>query len=364
MTHLLSLTTHPLSEAHEVLTHNHAPTFNSPAHRRTNFWFDPLLDNALDPTRGETLWFEKNKWVQIPGYKDPFKVLGDLEITLSPIAYLSDYFKIHAGLTSYTNEKLDIENVCRALLKTSYLANPVALTVQAIILFELTELMPQIGLARTMNFLNRAETDISSRGVRRSYINIENGKGAMGPLFPVVQEQVELTKSLLNHGYQLIGEFHHLLKNTYEQRFYKELPDPALLPESVDENNDFEWAHSLQDQSLPPEQFGIYTLKKGRIKGGLFCLPNIEGAFIPHTYLNTFWIDPSIRGTGLGSRIINLTFDYSKQRGARVVELGTMDFQAPLFYEKMGFQKIQTDPNILITRDSKLNNGYLYRKYL
>lgn len=364
MTHLLSPLLSAASEPHEIYTYNHPATVNAHAHKRTNLWFDPLLDNVLNPARGETLWFEKSKWIQIPGYKDPFKISGDIEITLSPIAYLTDYSKIHAGLADYTNEKLDVAHFCRTLLKTPYLSKPVALTAQAVIVFELDKLILKIGLLPTMTFLDQVERCIFSRGVRRSYINLENSKKAMGPLFPVIPERTALAETLLSNGYRLTGEFHQLSKNTYEQRFYKELPDPAFLPETTCMETEFEWILKPDDQSLPPKQFGIYVRKNGIIRGGLFGIANIDKAFIPHTYLHTFWIDPSIRGTGLGSRIINLTFDYSKQRGAEVIELGTMDFQAPLFYEKMGFTKVHTEPNMLITRDGKLNNGYLFRRPL
>ncbi len=366
MTHLLSLKSNTPSEAREILTHNHAPTFNSPAHRRTNFWLDPLLDNYLNPAKGETLWFEKSKWVQIPGYKDPFKVLGDLEITLSPIAMLSECLKINAGLEEYNTEKLG-PNAWKdtRLLQTPYVSSPVGATFQESFIFTPDKLLEKIGLARTMNFLAQTEMIALSKGVHRSYVNIENSKENMGPLFPVIPERVQLVQTLLEAGYSFTGEFHHLSENTYEQRLYKETAGPAFSLEALFEIPDCQWIKEPEDDLLLlPAKFGVFVRKNGHVKGGLFGDINIQKVFIPNSHIDIFWIDASVRKTGLGTKVMNFALEHSKQRGAEVAELGTMDYHAPGFYEKMGFLRIHTDPKIIRTKDGKLNNSYDYRKYL
>lgn len=363
MAHLLPLSS-SASEIREIQNDNHAPTITPPGHRRGDLWFDPLLDNLLNPTKGETLWFEKSKWIQIPGYKTPFKVPGNLEITLSPIAYLNDYLKIHAGLVSYNAEKLDLDIWEDTALQTPYLSWPVGGAFQESIRFELDELLGKVGLANTIDFLDRVEKIALSKGTHRFYINIKNGKDYMGPLFPVKIERTELTQALLQNGYTLSGEYHYLYKNTYVQHLYKEISGPASSPETPLTVPDCEWGEWPEDNAPPLRKFGVFLLKNGHVRGGLFGGIEIAKAFIPHSYINQFWIDASVRGTGLGTKIMNIAFDHSKQKGAHVVELGTTDFHAPLFYEKMGFVRICTVPKIIRTNDGKLNNDYAYRKYL
>lgn len=353
MTHLLSLTTHPLSEAREVLTHNHAPTFDFPAHRRTNFWLDPLLDNCLNPTKGETLWFEKSKWIQIPGYKAPFKVLGELEITLSAIAALSDCLKINDGFFGlYNDDMIDEETMSEITLYTPILEAPIGEKFQEATILILDHLLKKSGLQKTMSFLSDLEIISLSKGVHRFYINVK-------------KDQDNFTKTLLEHGYVLTGAFHHLKNNKYEQRLYKEISGPALYPNAPLSMPDCSWALESDDSNdIPPAKFGIFIRKNGYVRGGLFGEVHTDDVFTPHADIDLFWIDSTIRGTGLGTKVMNFAFEHLKQRDAKVIELSTLDYQAPLFYEKMGFSRIHTDPKIVKTRDGKLNNSYIYRKVL
>ena len=352
MTHLLPFSSKALSEPREIFTHDHAPTFSAPGHRRTNFWFDPLLDNCLNPARGETLWFEKNKWIQIPGYTDPFKVLGELEITLSPIAAFSDCLKINDGFGLYNDDMIDEETMSEITLYTPILEAPIGEKFQEATILLLDHLLKKSGLQKTMSFLNNLEMISLSKGVHRFYINVK-------------KDQNNFTKALLEYGYILTGSFHHLKNNKYEQRLYKEIPGPALYPDAPIDMPDCSWVPEKDDsEDLPPAKFGIFIRKNGYVRGGLFGEIHTENVFIPHADIDLFWIDSTIRGTGFGTKVMNFAFKHLKQRGAQVAELSTMDYQAPLFYEKMGFSRIHTDPKIVKSRDGKLNNSYIYRKVL
>lgn len=352
MTHLLSLKSNTPSEAREILTHNHAATFSAPAYRRTNFWFDPLLDNALNPARGETLWFEKNKWIQIPGYKAPFKVSGDLEITLSPIAAFSDCLKINDGFGLYNDDMIDEETMSEITLHTTILGDSIGERFQEATILLLDHLLKKTGLQKTMSFLSDLEMILLSKSVHRIYINIK-------------KDQNNFTKALLENGYILTGAFHHLKNNKYEQRLYKEILGPALYPDAPLDIPDCHWVPESDDfDNIPPPKFGIFIRKKGQIKGGLFGEVHTNNSFIPHGEIDLFWIDSTIRGTGLGTKVMDFTFQHLRQRGAKCIELSTLDYQAPLFYEKMGFARIHADPKIVQTRDGKLNNSYIYRKIL
>ena len=49
-----------------------------------------------------------------------------------------------------------------------------------------------------------------------------------------------------------------------------------------------------------------------------------------------------MRGEGLGARLMNQAEDQAKLRGCRGAQVDTVSFQAPGFYEKLGFRIIGT----------------------
>jgi len=56
-------------------------------------------------------------------------------------------------------------------------------------------------------------------------------------------------------------------------------------------------------------------------------------------YVHTLWVTESLRGRGLGTRILKAAEDDALQRGCRVVVLNTLSFQAPAFYQKLGYER-------------------------
>ena len=51
------------------------------------------------------------------------------------------------------------------------------------------------------------------------------------------------------------------------------------------------------------------------------------------------WVDESHRGTGLGRRLMERTEEEACRRGGTLIYLDTFTFQAPEFYEKLGYQE-------------------------
>jgi len=57
------------------------------------------------------------------------------------------------------------------------------------------------------------------------------------------------------------------------------------------------------------------------------------------------WVDASLRGTGIGRTLMQAAEDEAMRRGCRQMVLSTHSFQAPRFYEKLGFRRIAAIPN-------------------
>ena len=56
-------------------------------------------------------------------------------------------------------------------------------------------------------------------------------------------------------------------------------------------------------------------------------------------FLDLFYLPESLRGSGLGSRLLNAYEEEGRRRGCRSAVLYTLSFQAPQFYEKHGWQR-------------------------
>ena len=102
----------------------------------------------------------------------------------------------------------------------------------------------------------------------------------------------------------------------------EEVVGPKLL---LREYND-RFAPDVEDLSCLIEEDGV-------------CLGGIN-AFRLDTLLmvDRLWVDESRRGKGLGRRLLAAVEEKGRLSGAKRVELNTFGFQAPGFYEKMGYR--------------------------
>ena len=74
----------------------------------------------------------------------------------------------------------------------------------------------------------------------------------------------------------------------------------------------------------------------GKLIGG------VGGLSIKNFLINVVWVDDQTRGTGLGHKLMALAEAEAKQRGCLVTQVDTLSIQAPVFYEKQGFEIIGT----------------------
>lgn len=73
---------------------------------------------------------------------------------------------------------------------------------------------------------------------------------------------------------------------------------------------------------------------KGRLLGGL-----ILQSYWRETYVELLWMSPRARGMGLGGKLLKRAESHARRRGSRLIHLNTYSFQAPGFYEKMGYRR-------------------------
>jgi len=71
---------------------------------------------------------------------------------------------------------------------------------------------------------------------------------------------------------------------------------------------------------------------------------DIVGGFVGDTHLGWlfvefFWIDEKYRRKGAGRALIGAAEDEARKRGVKNVYLDTFSFQAPEFYQKLGYRE-------------------------
>src|SRR5215831_10274897 len=71
---------------------------------------------------------------------------------------------------------------------------------------------------------------------------------------------------------------------------------------------------------------------------------DIVGGLLGHSSLGLFFLDliylpEHLRGAGIGSRIVTLAEDEARRRGCTAAFVYTVTFQAPGFYERLGYSR-------------------------
>jgi ribosomal protein S18 acetylase RimI-like enzyme len=78
----------------------------------------------------------------------------------------------------------------------------------------------------------------------------------------------------------------------------------------------------------------IWLREDGRILGGAY-----GDTHYGWLYLSSLWVDEAVRGQGWGRRLIDLFEAEGVARGCHGAWVDTYGFQAPVFYERVGYRE-------------------------
>jgi ribosomal protein S18 acetylase RimI-like enzyme len=99
----------------------------------------------------------------------------------------------------------------------------------------------------------------------------------------------------------------------------------------------FNEVHStaLPQEQIDPTPLHLYVLDRaGTVLGGLVGRTHS----IPYWLeISVIWVDERLRREGLGRNVMERAEQEAIQRGCRYARLATSNFQAPAFYEKLGY---------------------------
>jgi GNAT superfamily N-acetyltransferase len=73
---------------------------------------------------------------------------------------------------------------------------------------------------------------------------------------------------------------------------------------------------------------------KGRVIGGL-----VLESYWRESYVELLWLSERARRLGYGRKLMEEAERRARKRGSRLLHLNTYSFQAPGFYEKLGFKR-------------------------
>ncbi|AQS39380.1 putative acetyltransferase [Shewanella psychrophila] len=113
--------------------------------------------------------------------------------------------------------------------------------------------------------------------------------------------------------------------------------DRAVFDELVAGVRQHKYENMGPEETLPLSV--VARDEDGKVIGG------VSGQTIYRNFLiDVMWVDKKTRDTGLGRRLMELAEAEAKKRGCLVAQLDTLSYQAPDFYQKLGFEIVGTVP--------------------
>lgn len=82
-----------------------------------------------------------------------------------------------------------------------------------------------------------------------------------------------------------------------------------------------------------PLAITITNENTGSVIGGIWGISTWRWLFV-----EVIFVPDELRGVGIGKKLMHMAEDEAKERGCIGIWLDTFDFQAPGFYEKLGYE--------------------------
>jgi GNAT superfamily N-acetyltransferase len=139
----------------------------------------------------------------------------------------------------------------------------------------------------------------------------------------------------------------------------KDLPIPRIetepTPEDVRFLEDRLYDYNVERTGLNDGQWLTFFVRDddGKIVAGLHGWTWGGGCRV-----QTIWVRSDLRGLGYGTRLLAEAEKEARARGCDRILLDTFSFQAPLFYQKHGYQIVGVDEDALLEHKSyRLKKG-------
>lgn len=92
--------------------------------------------------------------------------------------------------------------------------------------------------------------------------------------------------------------------------------------------------HAKQGHQRTSEIINIFLKDASKkVYGGIIVTVLWNGMEI-----NSLWVEESLRGKGLGKKLISAAEKEGRKRGCSIIYTNTFTWQAPHFYEKLGYK--------------------------
>lgn len=109
-------------------------------------------------------------------------------------------------------------------------------------------------------------------------------------------------------------------------------PDPNIIRQFFDIARPTMAIGDYETEYAERQNFAVVIRQEGKIIGGAVAAIQFDWC-----YVETVWVDGTIRGQGLGGKVMQALETYALRQGAHGVYLYTTEYQATPFYSKVGY---------------------------
>lgn len=197
-------------------------------------------------------------------------------------------------------------------------------------------------------------------------------------LFSSCQHSSMLNEIFRDAGFTLQSSCLSFSDNNHTKTYYKDLssedfqvidtPHISLTftkQKLISESDESEIYKKNVSKAKKPFGLFISDGDQEEIKGG--CIGYIrknENALYPYAFIEILWIDDSLRGQGMGKVLLSATEDFLQKNDVKFIQLDTHDFQAPGFYERMGYELTKMYPDLFTTLSGTNSSIFMCTKAL